>query len=66
MRFLLCVGCMLFFLAFLFLSDDSLDVQVLGVEDDGTVAALELLLPLDIHDGSLLLLIIFIMWDRLL
>jgi len=57
---------MLFFLAFLFLSDDSLDVQILGVEDDGTVAALELLLPLDIHDGSLLLLIIFIMWDRLL
>jgi len=57
---------MLFFLPFLFPSDDSLDVQVTGVEDDGVAAALELLLPLDIHAGSLLLLMIFILWDRLL
>jgi len=51
---------------FLLLSDDSIDVQVSGLEDDGVVAAIELLLPLDLHAGSLLLLVIFILWDRLL
>ena len=39
--FLLCVGCMLFFPScFLLLSDDSFDVQVPSVEDDGVAAAL--------------------------
>ena len=56
---------MLFFLPFLLLSDDSFDVKVPGVEDDGD-ATLELLLPLDLHAGSLLLRMIFILWDRLL
>lgn len=37
---------------FLFLSDDSFDVQVLGVEDDGVATTLEILLLLDIHVGS--------------
>ena len=62
----MCVGCMLFFLPFLFLSDDSLDVQILGVEDDGVAATMELLLSLDLYTGSLLLLMNFILWDSLL
>jgi len=57
---------MLFFLPFLFLSDDSLDVQILGVEDDGVAATMELLLSLDLYTGSLLLLMNFILWDSLL
>lgn len=59
------VACYLSFL-FLLVSDDSFDVQVLGVEYDGDVGALELLSLLDLHAGSLLLLMIFILWDRLL
>ena len=45
---------MVFFLHFLLLFDDSFDVQVPSVEDDGVSATLELLLPLDLHAGSLL------------
>ena len=41
-------------------------MQVPSVEDDGGVAAPKLLLPLDLHARSLLLLMIFILWDRLL
>jgi len=44
---------------FLLLFDDSFDVQVPGVEDNGVATTLELLLPLDLHAGSLLLLMIF-------
>lgn len=62
----MCVGCMLFFLPFLLPTNDSLDVQVHGVEYDGASIALEHILPLDLHAGSLLLLIICILWDRLL
>ena len=46
--------------------DDFLDVQVPSVEGDGVVAALELLLPLDLHARNLLQLMIYILWDRLL
>ena len=49
-----CVLAACYFFPFLLLSDDSFDVQVPGVEDDGVAAALELLLPLDLHAGSLL------------
>ena len=56
---------MLFFLPSLLLSDDFVDVQVPGVEDDGATTSLELILPLDLHAGSFQLLMIFIMWDRL-
>ena len=57
---------MVFLLIFLLSFNDPLDVQVPGMEDDGGVVALEILLPLDLHAGSLLQFMIFILWDRLL
>ncbi len=43
-----------FSLCFLFLSDDSFDVPVPVVEDDGATAALEPFLLFDLHARSLL------------
>ena len=49
----------------LFLSNDSFDLNVPGVENDDAAANSKLLLPLDFHARIFLLLMIFILWDRL-